>query len=108
MNPYILKSKPIYEKAMSQLSWEEQTITMILFEVGSRVRVDALTLGRKDFFLVNVKYTIKKMKTNGSDWYPSRNQVRKTIKKLNEIGFMKIDDDGLPLWFYKDIEYLLE
>ncbi|WHZ01176.1 hypothetical protein QNH48_19430 [Neobacillus sp. YX16] len=100
MKLIIQKAKPFYYQAMSQLTPEQQIISRILFEIGASVREQAIVEINKNLFMDNVKYAIKKMKHNRSTFKPSLNQVKKTMKRLEQIGYMKLDEDGLPLWFY--------
>lgn len=81
MNPIFAKTESLYKGWQSQLTEREEGIMILLFEVGKNSRVETYTTGDTKAFMRNVK---------------------STIKKLEKIGMMKLDEDGLPRWFYRD------
>ncbi|GAQ18697.1 hypothetical protein OPHB3_2638 [Oceanobacillus picturae] len=91
-----------YEKIMD-LTDDEKSIMYLLFRVGKEVRIEAYTTGNRNLFMRNVKKAIKRMRTSGLEWYPSWNQISRAISKFERVGLMKIDEDGLPLWAYKEV-----
>ncbi|MEH7543660.1 hypothetical protein CN939_30650 [Bacillus thuringiensis] len=104
MNPIFAKTESLYKRWQSKLTEREEGIMILLFEVGKNSRVETYTTGDTKVFMRNVKSTIKKFKINGPTiiFQPNWNETLRTIKKLEQIGMMKLDEDGLPRWFYRD------
>ena len=104
---------PIAQDWISQMTEREEGIMQLLLEIVSLSRAETYCTGNTNDFLKNVKSAIKKYKLKGPTitFQPTWNEVLRTIKKLERIGMMKIDEDGLPEWLYrnwKKIEDMIE
>lgn len=113
MNSRFAKAESLYQEWQAQLTEREEGIMGLLLRVGILSREETYETGNTKVFMRNVKSTIKKSQIKGPTliFQPTLKEVLRTIKKLEDIGTMKLDQDGLPLWFYqntKDIDKMMK
>ncbi|ARK29042.1 hypothetical protein [Halalkalibacter krulwichiae] len=110
MNEIIKETDTLFKGWLSQLTEKEEGIMQLLLQVGIDSRYETYTTGNKKAFMRNLKSKIKKIKLQGPTitFQPTWNETLRTIKKLERIGMMKIDEEGLPVWMYQDIDRILE
>lgn len=87
-----------------KLTYNERTLTMYMFEVGRRVRMEALMSGNKNWFMENLQHSIKHHNKKAPTDKMKFKDFKVLMKKLERVGLMKIDLDGLPLWGYRELE----
>ncbi len=103
------KLNTLGENWMSQLNEREEGIMHLLLQVGTNSRAETYITGNTKIFMRNVKSFIKKNKIQGptQTFQPTLSEVLRTIKKLEKIGMMKIDKEGLPKWGYQDFDKII-